>query len=1208
MFVTKDVNIPNEIFEALENGKLVIFAGAGVSVDPPSNLPSFTDLAKQIGEGCTSMKKREAIDLYLGRLQNEGVMVHDLAKSILGDAASRPTKLHTGIVNLFKEHKNLRIVTTNFDPHFSKVIDGKFPGLVDTYYAPALPLGEQFTGLIYLHGSVNKESKSIVLTDSDFGHAYLTSGWATRFLQGMFAAYTVLFIGYSLNDPIMTYLSRGLALHHVAKPKRFAFTTVGQEDRWKSFGIQAITFPKRLGRLPYNALPEAITRWVSLTNMGALDHDERIKKIVSSPPTLEVDIIDYLETALKSPVWVQSFVRYANSLEWLLWASEKPGFKLLFTLTPVDECSQTISRWIAEQFVTDCSDEVMSIVQKNHRIINPVLWNDLAATLAYKDNSNSVILNKWIEVLLSTYTPGCAKVFLEYLLDNCKCSIDTYAPVQLFDFLTRLFINLEPNFAAVLYPSENRDKVSAKISMLSDHYHLNRAWSDGIKNNIGFFVDRFELILTSRITEAHFMLKGFEAVHNHFDPMSYRRSAIEPHEQDRYPEEFDVIIDAARDVLEWLLINESKRGHILLSRWLMSKVPLLVRLAIHGMGFAIDVSSDYKLQWVINNKLLYAPGVKHETFQLLKAAYPSSSQVTRRKLLQAIMQQSVRDFIEVSEETADYERYNAIVWLKKASPECPNLEKYLKMQDSNHKFTPRENPDFDRYSSSGFVGYTSPMSVRELLISNPCEIADFLLTYEEDAFNGPTRSGLLTNISDAVSKKFIWARKLISMLQRRNAWESDLWDSVLRGLEKSELGSRQWRVVLAAINAHGKPSLIANSVADLLLSSIRKETQGLPEDCILFADRTGEFIFDSILFEPCEEGKDSNINFDGKDWLGIAMNWPGGKITEYWLYSLSAVVRKDKDLRHLPKHYTDIFTKVLNSNHFQATLGRVLLAGQALFLYSIDQEWAVKNVLTLFNWKNANEAKRAWEGYLKLGKWNEGILEHMIPLFESTLSRVETDIPHLEKRFAEFIATIAMFSSLDPTAFLLQYNRKVSYVGRISLIDHMRKILKEMEPKATAEVWSRWMQKYLTNRSKGVPVAMSVEEVVATLRLLPYLEPVFEPAVNVILKLPAPRVDRNYFYYELEKQKIVEKYPKEVAKVLLHLLPEEEQPFYYSQQVAKMVISLEQSGISQFILLSICDQLARLRYQGAVELRQRILMSAKDRGKITKSKSTSKKN
>lgn len=38
------IDIPDELLEAQEEGKLVIFAGAGVSMGDPSNLPDFKGL------------------------------------------------------------------------------------------------------------------------------------------------------------------------------------------------------------------------------------------------------------------------------------------------------------------------------------------------------------------------------------------------------------------------------------------------------------------------------------------------------------------------------------------------------------------------------------------------------------------------------------------------------------------------------------------------------------------------------------------------------------------------------------------------------------------------------------------------------------------------------------------------------------------------------------------------------------------------------------------------------------------------------------------------------------------------------------------------------------------------------------------------------------------------------------------------------------
>lgn len=44
MHLTEDVALPRDLITAHSEGDLVIFAGAGVSVDPPACLPSFKEL------------------------------------------------------------------------------------------------------------------------------------------------------------------------------------------------------------------------------------------------------------------------------------------------------------------------------------------------------------------------------------------------------------------------------------------------------------------------------------------------------------------------------------------------------------------------------------------------------------------------------------------------------------------------------------------------------------------------------------------------------------------------------------------------------------------------------------------------------------------------------------------------------------------------------------------------------------------------------------------------------------------------------------------------------------------------------------------------------------------------------------------------------------------------------------------------------------
>ncbi|MGH9544061.1 MAG: SIR2 family protein [Terriglobales bacterium] len=89
---------------------------------------------------------------------------------------------------LFNTTAKVRLVTTNFDLHFStaalSVYEDESP---ETYSAPALPIGNDFTGPVYLHGSVDKPARRLILTDSDFGRAYLTEGWAPFLLSPVIA-------------------------------------------------------------------------------------------------------------------------------------------------------------------------------------------------------------------------------------------------------------------------------------------------------------------------------------------------------------------------------------------------------------------------------------------------------------------------------------------------------------------------------------------------------------------------------------------------------------------------------------------------------------------------------------------------------------------------------------------------------------------------------------------------------------------------------------------------------------------------------------------------------------------------------------------------------------------------------------------------------------------------------------------------------------
>ena len=197
------VDFPKPLLNALRDGQLVVFAGAGVSIGPPALLPDFNGLARRIAEGSgLSIEEFELEDRFLQRLKDAGPDVHRRAVQILQANTPEPTDLHRNLLRLYTGSENVRIVTTNFDRLFEQAAVDLFNPTPRAFQAPALPLGQRFQGIVHIHGAVD-EPTEMVLTSQDFGRAYLTEadGWARRFLVDLFANYTVLFVGYSHQSP-----------------------------------------------------------------------------------------------------------------------------------------------------------------------------------------------------------------------------------------------------------------------------------------------------------------------------------------------------------------------------------------------------------------------------------------------------------------------------------------------------------------------------------------------------------------------------------------------------------------------------------------------------------------------------------------------------------------------------------------------------------------------------------------------------------------------------------------------------------------------------------------------------------------------------------------------------------------------------------------------------------------------------------------------
>jgi hypothetical protein len=144
------------------------------------------------------------------------------------------------------------------------------------YTAPALPDGGDFKGIVNLHGSI-RDPERMIFTDHDFGHAYLTRQYCARFLTELFSAYTVLFIGYSHDDPLMRYHARGLG-----QCDRFILTDEPDNDKWKTLDITPIPFKKQ----DYSEVSRILDTLANHISLGRGKKKTLIEEIAVTEPSL----------------------------------------------------------------------------------------------------------------------------------------------------------------------------------------------------------------------------------------------------------------------------------------------------------------------------------------------------------------------------------------------------------------------------------------------------------------------------------------------------------------------------------------------------------------------------------------------------------------------------------------------------------------------------------------------------------------------------------------------------------------------------------------------------------------------------------------------------------------------------------------------------------------------------------------------------------
>lgn len=347
-FVQHGPDIPERLLQAQEEGRVVFFCGAGISY--PAGLPGFSRLVSKIydavGEPPSSLEQTAikagqfdtTIGLLEARIMGGREAVRRAVASILQPdlTARHATSTHEALLTLAHcRNGRTRLITTNFDRLFEEVIQRKGAS-IQRFQAPLLPVPKnRWDGLVYLHGLLPAtlsagELDRLVLSSGDFGLAYLTERWAARFVSELFRNYTVCFIGYSINDPVLRYMMDALAADRLlgeSPPEMFAFGShaKGKEgktaDEWLAKNVTPILYREHNR---HAHLHKTIRAWAATYRDGVQGKERIVSDYAMTLPTASTQQDDYVGRMLwalshDSGLPAKRFADFdpAPSLDWL---------------------------------------------------------------------------------------------------------------------------------------------------------------------------------------------------------------------------------------------------------------------------------------------------------------------------------------------------------------------------------------------------------------------------------------------------------------------------------------------------------------------------------------------------------------------------------------------------------------------------------------------------------------------------------------------------------------------------------------------------------------------------------------------------------------------------------------------------------------------------------------------------------------------------
>ncbi|MBO6842077.1 MAG: SIR2 family protein [Thalassospira sp.] len=997
-------DVPVELLNLRDDGKVVFFCGSGISV--ATGLPMFDGLVSRIYEKTaltpseleSELLEQKQLDKVLGLLESRlttGRLRREAPNILSAPPPDGALAAHKALLSLSRHAgRDARLVTTNFDNRF-ELADETL--VVDA--APKLPIPKPqgWDSVVYLHGRISDsdpEGKDIVLTAADFGRAYLTERWASRFITELFREFTIVFVGYSLSDPVMSYMVDALAAerHRGARFQEayaFAGYDSGEEGRskqelsWRGKNVTPILFNSESG---FSKLTDTFVRWAEITrdpitlrrqivfdqlrNLPANAEDPTTQRVIwalsdktTAKALAEADVLHEESEFPVLAAWLEVFDEAGLMSRPVVKPIDDSLFSVPivssifaeYTDAKLDDVTEQLSIWLSKHLHVP---QVLNWVARKGGCFHPFFRSRVRFYLSqkrYKETGLPEIPERlrllWTVLVQTRPIDHDEDLWWQELISNAQSDDERRLVERAFIENSKPYLKVVPGPSRHLtYKRLDEDdhvpltflQECAHLKLVTDGRHWRRARFDRSPLRDEFLANH-ALEITEYLRRAIQLLSLDEVG---FTLSWFYRPAIEDHHQNRDRPDWTFLIDWARDAYFVVAATNRSLADLILELWLDSGLPLFHRLALHVL--AEDTDSDIrqanKLLLDENAQNLWSEELYHEVIVFLRKAGNRLGTADLARLVHAIQTGPSSGDVgdednEIREGEVSFRLNRLVASGAEVDPEIRRIARAFEIRTGKVS----ESDEFLTW-----VGEASWV--------NP---DDYL---RRDWLDGPELKPLIEEMQKGETPKkefsricMTWPVRAFSALRKlagKGDWPAEYWReffwriSALRREEK----------ILPRIPS-SVAALVVNAPDDFyseVTSSISFCIEDFSKDCSIENEGNFATVWNRAWTQVVDE-----TNVDADDVLTQALNSAAGQLAEAALNRLWKY--HPKAGQGLPEPVKFYFENIASSS--LGRLGRIILAAKLSNLYAIAPDWARRSLLPYSDWSVSSEAKDFWVAY-----------------------------------------------------------------------------------------------------------------------------------------------------------------------------------------------------------------------------------------------------